>query len=494
MSNEVRTRLILDSQQSNAAMKEAIALQERLNKAISEGTKLPHGADFLGKINLKSADTAGLSTITKELKRLLDTVKGVPKDKVSSIMDKGMEARTKAHLDEIRKWGSVDNLQRKYPTPQGTGIDLSSSQAKKGGGDKFNFLNPLGLPGKLGEMFGILGKLQIAFWELSLITTPLKAAFAQLASTVKEVANIYIQSAQLGRAPGDLFLARKAAEATGMSEGELQSFLLKLLRNGAPGKNNDTNFSARASMFGLSKEALEMAQSLAHLRDVMDDVTGKLYNVQFATIQMRAEFEALWATFASGMSGALRSLMETFSDFAKVLTEMGITKDLGVELGAVFMIVNKAIGLLLIGLSTVALGFKFIGFTVVSWLQIINNAVVEMFPTLSKLMGLSKREGGDKAAWQEVEDGAVALKEMADKWLTEWNPEDEGRKGNRVPPVAAMTLPAGQWEKLGLSFGGGPSSDYAKQTAFNTKRIADILSNPRTGGDYNLIPGVQNLA
>lgn len=353
-------------------------------------------------------------------------------------------------------------------------IGASSSSPSGHGPSKSPILNPLGLTGILGSLFEAFTRLRIALFTLQPVFRAFGVAIAQITSAVTETANLYIKAAQLGRDPGQLFGMQKAAQATGMSPEQLQSFMLRFVKSGAPSKEQG-NFNDRARLRGLEREALEMYEAFAHLDKQMSEVTGKLYNVQFAATKAVGEWEAFRALLVGGMSGALVNLMDMFKAFAQSMNELGISASLGKLLGEVLINVNKSIELILVSARGLVTAFK-----------LIDDSIAYLMAKVYNLMNPTSKVD-TSVLENDMKIGALKIGEMVKNlFIKGWNPEDKGRDGNRIAPAAAPILPAGHWEKLGLSLGASSATDFAKQTAENTKAMVGLLKAAVNKSDFSL--------
>lgn len=309
-----------------------------------------------------------------------------------------------------------------------------------GGGDKFNFNNPLNLPGKMGELYSQFTKLHLVAWQLAPVFLALGAAVQRVTKAMVEGAELYTKAAQLGRNPSDLFRARLGAKVAGVSPDQVQDFMLR--QGAGKGSAKDQgNFNKLASFKGLAKEASEAMSTISDSQArFVEKFSGQAKNVEIALARTTTQFDLLWMTLSSKIANQVRLLIGDLEDLFRALQDSIIIDVVAGHINFLvvqFRKLSEGIGLLF---QQLALSFQFI---------------------MGRLSG---------------KDFSEAMQEKMKKFFTEgWGTEDEGRKGNRNLMAGAPILPMGQWEKLGLSLGGGIDNDAAKRTADNTGKMVNLL-------------------
>lgn len=314
--------------------------------------------------------------------------------------------------------------------------------------DKFDFGNPLNLPGKLGELYSAFTRLHLAFWQLTPIIAGFGIVIAQVTKTMAQGAELYTKAAQIGRNPADLFRARSGGRASGLSPDQIQEMLLK----SNAGRNNlkeQGNFNKYSSFQGLQREAMEVMSNISDIQlKAIESAAGKFKNVEIAALKANDQLDIFWMMLSEKMTGAVKGLLDEFSSLLSVINDSGIAGFIGQTLGMAMIQLKK-------------------------FIEGIGVAVQVMVLTVEHALVRLKNFGRDSKEAQGLRESAGKL--LKDFFTKGWNPEDEGRTGNRNAVVGAPLLPAGHWEKLGLSLGGGGAQEYAKQTAENTGKIVQII-------------------
>ncbi len=286
-----------------------------------------------------------------------------------------------------------------------------------------------GVSTAIGGIFGTLGTLRIAFWELQPVLSAFKIALQQIIPALAAGEKLFIKASQLGRTTGSEFSARFAGNAIGMSDEDVDRMALQSA-HGGKGGNNLARFDAVTKLISPSlakpfEDAYRFSQSLGK---EWQKISGEL----FTSKKMFSRVSAQWELFGAEIAAKLSPSLRMFADMLSKLPWADMGKAIGNLLAPFALLINN--------------------------LTLTGNI-------LNKLNLLKPAPGSGLWLLDKIVD--VGNSAISDKPYEQTN--------LRLP--GGIALPQlGQWEKLGLTFGAGGNNSAAQQTSTNTKKSADMLS------------------
>ncbi len=353
----------------------------------------------------------------------------------------------------------------------------------------------IGLPdeGGGGPLKG-LGSLVGKFYLIHQAISVMKEAFRAFVASIKEAfeygAKLFIRSAQLGTNSGKLFAARQAGNAVGLSDEQTDRLALRLQSGrSSHGKGSLEQFGELRQLGALADTFKEVFKDAQQAAETMRRTSAEFFTVSVAVTKTQTTLKEFWALLAEGSSGVVKTAAEDIKDFFNTINKSGITAAIGRQLGASLLILEKAFTAIGIVVDVVLLGL-------VNQMDLFATALSKLKDVFYVLTGndlgtVGKAIDGVKDFADNASGELVkGLKKSVKSLLTKNDLiAPESKDGGKKSPLAA--LPAGgQWERLGLSFGGtGLSNDYARQTADNTRKIAEHLAKPQ----QHITPSHRNL-
>lgn len=262
-----------------------------------------------------------------------------------------------------------------------------------------------------GGLFGAGGIMGFgrAFLLVKLSTDALRISFDTLRSTISEGAKLYRESAKLAINTGRLFSIKAAAAATGLNDNDLQRLLL---RGSHP---TSVNQGARKNLFGEILGTAKGEMPIGNLQQIAN------MSKEFQDVLKNSLLDA----------AAWRTMAKDFQDISSLSTEVAREfKTLVAQIVDIFSDEIKA-------------GLKFLG----SALKAANLDLLVLRVGVIRL---------------------VKGKEAAEAFLKGQQP------GNQtIPlPMSGTGSSPSPWERMGFAIGGF-GSDFARQTAENTKKTAE---------------------
>ena len=202
------------------------------------------------------------------------------------------------------------------------------------------------------------------------------------------------------------------------------------------------------------------------IKTASEEISKNVPTLTALSIELRVfklNMLAIGSQIMSSISPALQGFMENLNAFLEVLNKSGAIKALAGAIGVILAGLKDIIGLIQIAVSSFLLG-----------LNLIYDGVKWIFAKISKIPGLGSLSKDDPdAVWEDMKKSS----EDVNKQIGTWRNNIGYKEGGRVPaPVGNFgQLGASQWEKMGLIVGGSSGTNYAKQTADNTKKMATYL-------------------
>lgn len=240
-----------------------------------------------------------------------------------------------------------------------------------------------------------------------------------------------------------------------------------------------------ADILGVSeKDVFRFGEAVAYLNPRLEFATKTLAAtatpmtaVAYELKIVEENFKALWALIASALAPSIKTMAQDLNNFLVTIGKSEVLNTAARVLDIVFMGIAKVIGAFELMVSGFQVGMKLITTAVVHMIVIINNLIAAI-PGAGKL-GFHRQN--DSGSIKSAQDAFAAwIKEAADFFKA-------GGKGLGAPEAQMKQLPASAWEKMGLVIGGGGSQNYAKDTAKNTKQMADgikmMLGLIKNGGN-----------
>jgi hypothetical protein len=326
----------------------------------------------------------------------------------------------------------------------------------------------------IGGFFSILGTLRLAFWEIQPVLNAFKSALSVATDAIKRGSDLYVKAAQLRVNSSDLYRVRKASAATGLPESEADKILLMMRTGRAGGRDSNKNMGDFMQVSALKDVFKEVFDQTERAGEVMERTAGSFFNVQLAAQQLNTEFEVTGSLLAEYISGAVKNFIDDMKGLLETLNVGDIITGLSKELGVALMGLQKVIGLFSIAVQGFFTGIQLIA-DAITWLMVKLNNLAAKVPGAGKL-GITPIDTPNSKIFEGSLKMVDALRANADKWWKNWDLKASNRKAPNAPLMNYSLPHMGMWEKLGLSFGSGGVMDYQKQTAYNTKRMADAMS------------------
>lgn len=284
-----------------------------------------------------------------------------------------------------------------------------------------------------------------AFVAIKATVTALRFAFENLKSAVESGARLFQQSAATGVHTGQLARMQMAFQGIGLSP-EVANRLMTNMRLGrrsgtaAMPANEALNIALRGGVSAadvqsmmqlrnMSKEFKQYWDDSAVDAKILGDAAKPMQDINMLSERISREWKTIWVNFAMQIEPELRATLSLLGSMLKVVNEL-------------------------------AVAFRYAGEAAAKvWIQMGGPFEMGISQLLSALLkGLPKTPTGAQPGDEII------------------------RAGNNSRQNSG-------WEKMGLIISGGiMGSDYAKQTAQNTKKIADWTTQVGNFGDKNNMP------
>ncbi len=484
------------------AQSEIELLTKSVNEFVRVFGRLPGATQFQGLFK-----DLGIKTSLDEAKKIIKDLEAQKTaSTTTSTLNKPGKDETKLE-DWVRKLNTQIQLGKfpMLPTPEqqkkqlmthiGLGAALapfssflaarSFSNAAGGGADNGGRGGAAGIFGSGGGKF---------FNEFYIAIEALKKAITFVAEHIKAAfdygAKLFIQSSKLGQNAGHLFGIRQGAEATGMSSEEMDKFLLRVGHGAGKGQSSLAQFGDMLQLGSMKSAFMEVAKDAEMAAETMHRTAGEFFTVHVQAVKTETTMKEFWALLAEGSSGVMAAFLEDMKNFFAVLNQSGTTAALGKEIGTLLAVLETVGSFVSIIFNGFLMTLNLLGTLLADFLVRVNNLVAKV--PGSGLLGITKINAAD--VWTDFNKGAKAFTKQVDDFnnpnrslIAKQTINDKEGK----PPFAYQIPRMGQWEKLGLSFGsGGMVSDFARQTAENTRKLVDMAQKAYTNP---MIPAHRSL-
>lgn len=254
------------------------------------------------------------------------------------------------------------------------------------------------------------------FVGLQAATRILRFEFEALTNAIKQGSKLFQDAALAGRAPHSLFALQAAGRSIGISGEQVNQLAY------------NANLFRPGRVINASGQLVSAAQGMGQAE------------LGTRILQGKGQFESTLKTFEAFQDDIDDSSKSLFYFMANVSQVTDIIK-----------------GGLIIAVGDLAKWFNLLGFQVQTFAMIVPYAVKALEQWIATILG-----------------GGVGLI-LAN--LTKYLPTGADLGKGILPPGAGGSRPESGWEKMGLIIQGGVNAvDYARQTAENTKKIADAIA------------------
>jgi len=310
--------------------------------------------------------------------------------------------------------------------------------------------------GPIGKMLygsGGVGGFIMAYTALQVATRGLKTAFDELKSAVQSGAKLYIQAAGVGRSTGQLAQMQLVGAGIGISPEHLNRMLVQgnmgmrgprtgvafqgaLLRGAMSAGDVETVNQIR----NLNKEIQWLANNTKVAAKNISETSGAMMRIKLQMVVLGADAQGMWARFAESMERGIIGIGE----FADKL----------MQIAASYMTPW--------GKKTEEQKTRAVAWSLVF--------TPDFVGTMAHLLG-------DLT-------GIHPGKYLPKSGLGEGPGTSKFPGGNYMQPVTS------QWQRIGFSFGTYPQENYARQTARNTKEIADMMKRSKESAAIGIRRGI----
>ena len=241
------------------------------------------------------------------------------------------------------------------------------------------------------------------------------------------------------------------------------------LSSGTP-LNFSIQTSALAEVLGVGQdEVLNYAAAVEVLNKSMkysiatfQETNRPLTMLGWSMKSLGASFEAMFAKIGADLAPALSQAADLIKNTIDAFTKSGVLNGLTWFTGVLIHLLNLIAG----AVSLLAQGFELLGSVIVDSVQYFIRQIRN---------SIARVTGGtidDSDPFKETKDKADILARTVEDLF-----RNRSDNKNLAPEPSAWSqrMPTSAWEKMGLVLGSA-GANYTQQTANNTKRIADLMS------------------